>query len=295
MNELDALSRSLLSAAGNCHEPTEADRIRIRARLAKCLGITVGLGAVASAATHASPAAAATATGAVAEGSLVGTLFGSAKLLVVGKVVGITLAATAAGFGGYEWASSSDSATRTATPADVTPAPPVSATTVVKTPDAVELPDAPDFTTASATQRRFPKPPEAPLPRTAGNAATANTPSVQPGASSGSQADPREVALPAVASFPVDQPNLSSETRALQRAQEILLEGLAAQALLLLEQQKAEFSGGLLDEERSAARVVALCRMGRVQAANAAAAEFLKKAPHSVLAERVANACSNQK
>jgi outer membrane protein assembly factor BamD (BamD/ComL family) len=90
-------------------------------------------------------------------------------------------------------------------------------------------------------------------------------------------------------------PNLAAEARGLARAQAALTEGNAAQALTLLDQQKAQFPDGALDEERAAARVLALCRMGQVQAAGAAAAEFLRRSPRSVLAERVANACPHQK
>ena len=68
-------------------------------------------------------------------------------------------------------------------------------------------------------------------------------------------------------------------------------EGDAARALALLEAEKANAEGQKLREERAAARVLALCKLGRVEEANAEASQFLEKSPRSPLADRVRKAC----
>jgi hypothetical protein len=297
MKELDPLSRALLSAAAGCHEPLAADRARIRRRLIARLGVAAGLGALGSAATQTSPAMAAMSGGAVAESSLTATLLGSAKLLALGKVVGLTVAASAAGFGGYEWlASRADTGAQPTVAASAAraararpfvtrgPTAAIAATTA----------DSTATTSAATAESQAPERTEPQAPPSAGRAVVARAPTIDQPLRQPSQAESAPP-LPPVASFPSEVPNLAAEARGLARAQAALTEGNAAQALTLLDQQKAQFPDGALDEERAAARVLALCRMGQVQAAGAAAAEFLRRSPRSVLAERVANACPHQK
>jgi hypothetical protein len=235
---------------------------------------------------------AATTGGAVAESALTGTLLGSAKLFAIGKVVGFTVAVGAAGVGGYEWvASTSGAHVNTMPSTSITrPAPLKARNPVVAKPAMLEPPR--DSTQESGQNSTLPQA-VTPTGRAA-ERAVSSTPNEQPvGEAAPSEREVR--ALSAVGAFPSDTPNLAAEARGLARAQAALREGNAAQALSLLDQQKAQFAGGALEEERAAARVFALCNAGLIQEANTAAAEFLMRSPRSVLAERVAKACPRRK
>ena len=81
------------------------------------------------------------------------------------------------------------------------------------------------------------------------------------------------------------------ETRGLGEAHSALQSGDAERALSLLDQQSAAHAQGELREERAAARVVALCKLGRTTEARAVAESFLRENPRSLLADRVRAAC----
>ena len=85
---------------------------------------------------------------------------------------------------------------------------------------------------------------------------------------------------------------LEAETRLLREAHDAMQAGQPAKALDLLDQQSLAYAGGQLVEERAAARVLALCKAGRPEAAQAAAARFLQEHPQSPLADRVRTACA---
>ncbi len=85
--------------------------------------------------------------------------------------------------------------------------------------------------------------------------------------------------------------SLVAETQRLREAHGALRGGDPEKALALLSEQAAEVEGQKLREERAAARVLALCKLGRVDEANAEAAAFLAQNPRSPLADRVRNAC----
>jgi hypothetical protein len=68
--------------------------------------------------------------------------------------------------------------------------------------------------------------------------------------------------------------------------------GDAARALALLEEQSA--GGAQLREERAAARILALCQLGRADEARAAAAAFLAERPSSPLTDRVRASCAGR-
>jgi hypothetical protein len=84
---------------------------------------------------------------------------------------------------------------------------------------------------------------------------------------------------------------LLAETHRLREAHGALQGGDPEKALSLLDAPTAETEGQKLREERAAARVLALCKLGRVDEANAEAARFLEKNPRSPLAARVRKAC----
>jgi hypothetical protein len=86
---------------------------------------------------------------------------------------------------------------------------------------------------------------------------------------------------------------LEEETALLRKAQRAMRDGDPERALDLLDEHDEQYANGVLREERQAARVIALCKAGKVAEARAAAARFLAERPNSPLAPRVRNACSS--
>jgi len=92
---------------------------------------------------------------------------------------------------------------------------------------------------------------------------------------------------------PVAQgPSIGSEVELLKRAQRELAAGNASASLAVLDDHAQRFATGALRAERLAARVFALCELGQVEAARAAAREFLSVAADSPLVPRVAASCA---
>jgi hypothetical protein len=85
---------------------------------------------------------------------------------------------------------------------------------------------------------------------------------------------------------------LSAEARALADAQRALREGRNSEALSRIEQQESQFASGELGQERRAAKIVALCALGRVTEARALALRFLADSPRSPLAARIRATCA---
>jgi len=104
----------------------------------------------------------------------------------------------------------------------------------------------------------------------------------------GPAALPEAQPLPAV---PRSPQTLEAESRALAEAQRALRDRDLEWALNMLAQQDRTFAGGVLAEERAAARVFALCAAGRHDEGRASAERFQKQYPGSLLTERVRQAC----
>jgi len=85
---------------------------------------------------------------------------------------------------------------------------------------------------------------------------------------------------------------LSDEMALLQEAQRELQAGHADRALALLREHEQRYAAGTLIEEREAARVLALCRLGRTDEARAAAERFAVRFPRSPHRARVLTACA---
>jgi hypothetical protein len=100
-------------------------------------------------------------------------------------------------------------------------------------------------------------------------------------------------AAPSARSSPPGASRLQAETRLIAEAQRALNAGAPGRALLLIEQHRAEFPGGELASEREAARVLALCALGRRADANATRERFVRAWPDSLLLARVRAACSS--
>jgi hypothetical protein len=97
--------------------------------------------------------------------------------------------------------------------------------------------------------------------------------------------------VPEPAGSPARSDRLAAETAELRAAQQAMRSGRPADALALLDQQDAFYRAGTLTQERAAARVLALCELGSVAAARAAAQTFEQRWPRSPLLARVRTAC----
>jgi len=116
-----------------------------------------------------------------------------------------------------------------------------------------------------------------------------------PAKAPGAAASMRRPARPARAELVVPGPSQSSqlegEMRWIRAADSALRAGQISAAQGLLDGHAREFQSGALSEEREALRIVAACQGADFAAAGRAAARFLERAPHSLLAGRVRAAC----
>ena len=85
---------------------------------------------------------------------------------------------------------------------------------------------------------------------------------------------------------------LGDEVALLETANAALRAGRFADALRALDVHERRYAAGALREERTGLRVLALCGAGDYAAGSAARRSFLRVAPHSVLARKVAQACA---
>ncbi len=86
--------------------------------------------------------------------------------------------------------------------------------------------------------------------------------------------------------------SLPEEVAILSRAQTELLSGRAEIALRLIAEHERKFKRGLLIEERTTAKIQALCALGRVSEANALLGRL---SPRSVTGESARQACTSSK
>jgi hypothetical protein len=85
--------------------------------------------------------------------------------------------------------------------------------------------------------------------------------------------------------------NLAREVAILSRASSELRAGRPAAALKALEEHQREFPGGMLAQERTAARIQALCALGRTKQAETELARLARTAPDSPHVARARKAC----
>jgi hypothetical protein len=85
---------------------------------------------------------------------------------------------------------------------------------------------------------------------------------------------------------------LSEEVAILSRAETDLYGGRPASALTALDEHEHKFGNGVLAEERTAARIQALCALGRTADADAQLARLARVWPTSPHAERARQACA---
>jgi hypothetical protein len=84
---------------------------------------------------------------------------------------------------------------------------------------------------------------------------------------------------------------LAGDVQLMHDVESALAAGQPERALLLLDARRASHVSGPLDEERAAARIVTLCKLGRGDEARAEAGRFLRDWPRSPLVERVRSTC----
>jgi hypothetical protein len=87
-----------------------------------------------------------------------------------------------------------------------------------------------------------------------------------------------------------ESPSLAVEVQLMHDVDSALRAGRSELALTLLDERRGG-DGGVMGEERSVARIVTLCQLGRVDAARAEATRFLRDRPRSPLAARVRATC----
>jgi len=267
MTDLGPEARSILGAGKSGDDPTPADRARVRGKLARAIAAGGVLGA-ASAAGTASEGTAAAAT------ALAGK---TATLLALGKIGGGIVFVVALGAG--IWFS------RPLPPGS--PPPPATSVAVADT----ALPASPSAIAPSAAADTAS--PTSPSAEPLAAARPAVEPSDSPAAPSSAGVRPSgtTVASPKVADTDPPKDPLEDETRQLREAHGALQSGDPGKALKLLDEQATTYASGQLREERAAARVLALCKLGKVDEARAKAAEFLRDNPQSPLADRVRAGC----
>jgi hypothetical protein len=270
MNDLSKRSRALIEAARAAEDPSAHDRVRVR----KALMMRVA-GVTAATALGSSTAAGTAAAG----GAVAGSAAGLAGLGSVGKTL-IVIALVVAGGGGAlvatghaPWSShrARGQPVETRPPTGVELAAPNGSGTA-----GAQIPDRTADAPTADQPVREPLEPKAPAP------APSATGSISPAASN---------ATPQAAGSVVRGPEIEAELKLLGEAQAALGAGRPERALEILEQHESTFEAGALREERTAARIFALCDLGKVEQARAEAARFLAEAPGSPLAARVRAAC----
>ena len=281
IDELSPDARALLARASGGDDPAPSDRARVRAALMATVAGGAGLAASTAASTAAasSVSASATATGAV-------TMSLTAKIacaVILASAVGGTVAIApwepAEPAAAVESRTSTERAPRPISPRVVAARPAV----------ARSLEPAPPSEPVLA-----PAPPAEPAPIAIAEAAAPRV-VVRPAAHVRSAPAPvaAETAVePVPAELVAAAPStLAEEVRLLSSAQRALNEGDPTTALARLAEHGRRFPSGTMAEERDAARALALCRAGRREEAQAAAARFLADRPTSPLAARVRASC----
>jgi hypothetical protein len=133
----------------------------------------------------------------------------------------------------------------------------------------------------------------------ASEAPSASVPQLPPAASASAVPEPpverpaRPRPAPSAAAPAAPDPDvLRRETALMREAQKAIRDGDPERALKALDKHAGAHPGGVLREERLAARVQALCLTGKVDEARAALAELRRIAPQSPQLARLAGSCA---
>ncbi len=282
-SKLGSNARSILEAGRDGDNPSPADRARVKKALMRTIAASTALGATSAA-------------GAAVKGAVVADAAVKATSIGLGiKVLGVAALALAVGAG--VWMQRARSPDPVAAPAGASglvvvaregmssPAAPVASADVALPRVAITDPPAGPGELAPVEKSKAPSTPAA--PRVAAREPV-ERPEEEPRAAIPAPI-PAPIAAPPVAAIPAEDP-LAAETRHLREAHGALQAGDPQKALALLDEQ-----GGQLGEERAAARVLALCQLGRTAELEAARAAFLRDHPRSPLADRVRGGCAPAK
>ncbi|WP_437653893.1 hypothetical protein [Sorangium sp. So ce1182] len=280
MSELSREARSLIASARHEEGLTPEEHARCRAQLLQRLGIAAGVAGAASlapakvaatadaAATSASAGAAAPAIAVPAAAPAVkaGVSFGLGTL--GGKIaIGVTIAAVAV---------TAHLFTRGSARSDTLGAR-LSTSAVVTTSAAIVARMKGSLAEAESATR------EAPVaPGPAEEREERPAPSPRAAASSRS-ASPSAGAL---------DNGFQEDAKLLRDVRAALGAGKDDEALEMLEARRANPTEGILGQERAAAHILTLCRLGRTAEARAASERFLRQHPRSPLGERIRRACA---
>ncbi|WP_437680210.1 hypothetical protein [Sorangium sp. So ce131] len=259
MSQLGPVSRSIIDAARNGDRSTAADRARVRAKLRRSLAVGTALTAGGAAKTGFAMVSAKAAL----PWGIVALLAPAAVVAALHTTQGEPKAVPRASTAGAVIAGRARAAAAAQPPASDDRAP-------AESPREPALPIEPaegkKLDPPQATSAR----PEAPW--RAPRAAPSGAPAAPPG-------------------VPAEDP-LVAETRRLRDVHESLRRGDPERALALLD--VADAGGQELREERAAARVVALCNLGRTAEGRAAMLDFLRQSPGSPYSARVRAACEGK-
>ena len=105
------------------------------------------------------------------------------------------------------------------------------------------------------------------------------------------QAEPAEKSEPVASSRPADK--LAEEVAILSKASAELHSGRPAAALKVLDEHRRKFPRGALGQERTSARIQALCALGRTKEAQSELARLARTAPNSPHVARARKACGS--
>ena len=257
MTGLGPEANALLEAARYGDEPTHSDRERVRAAIATRLaaGAAAGIGVAMAAKSPASALGAA--GGASGAGAMPAGLAAKALLAVVlaGAIGASTMMI------GRALPGPKQPASMPARPAPV----------------AI---DAPGSAEGSLNGTASPLGP-----------ATALSEARADGFRSNARAAPVNAAATSNAHAPTGTGEVAAEVRLLGEAHAAMRGGDAERALVLLEEHARRYPRGALGEERDAARIAALCALGRVGEARQAANRFLRATPLSPHAGPIRASC----
>jgi hypothetical protein len=294
MSDLDEAGRALIALADDAHDPTDMDRARVRAALARRLGAAAGLGLGAVAGVGATAKAAAGAGTVASAGGATTAVAGSALAM---KLMGIVAITTAVGVGagikigrrsvepGAAAKISEVHTRRIAAPLPAPAPPPLPAPALAPAREQSTIEEVPPArpivqpAPRHETRRNEASPIKAP-PDEAPPAATTPPPAVETPAATTAASDP---CAPAQTS----QSGVAGEARLVTDGVRARRSGRSACALSLLDAHARVFPDGVLAEERDAERALALAALGRTAEARTAATAFLRKYPASPLGARL--------
>jgi len=142
----------------------------------------------------------------------------------------------------------------------------------------------PSASAASSTELPASTPVPMPVPAPASAASAAASPLVAPRDGANRSAEPARAVTRS-------HDGLAEEVALLSRAETELHAGRPSQALVAIAEHQRKFPRGSLAEERTAAKIQALCALGRNEEANAQLRQLLHISPKSALEERSRQAC----